>query len=113
MLDFYMHHSIIIFQISGCSPFNIDSKDVDLNARSYYYSTFFVIDAQVNENATGITLNATQTSTGFSSTAISLSFDGTLDVFKPGLPFKAVVSITPFKISFKITSEIKNVDFSS
>ena len=45
----------------------------------------------MKERATGISLNATSVTKPVDKTDVKLSFSGTSDIFKPGLPFKAVV----------------------
>ena len=45
----------------------------------------------MKERATGLSLNATSVKKSIAKTDIKLSFAGTPGIFKPGLPFEAVV----------------------
>ena len=58
---------------------------------SGYRTIRFKFEASVKERATGITLNATSVTKPIDKTDVKLSFSGTSDIFKPGLPFEAVV----------------------
>ena len=51
----------------------------------------FTIEASVKERATGISLNATKVTKPVDKTDVKLSFSGSPDIFKPGLPFEAAV----------------------
>ena len=66
-------HSFHVYNYSGSSTIN------------------FKIEASVKESATGISLSATSVTIPIEETDVELSFSGTLDTFKPGLPFEAVV----------------------
>ena len=56
-----------------------------------YSPITFSFAATVKETATGIVYNATKVKSKVENTNVKLSFDGTPAIFKPGLPFQAVV----------------------
>ena len=51
------------------------------------------MDAQVTETLTGITMKKHSEKHSIMRRSVQLSFSGTSDKFKPGLPFKYVVGI--------------------
>lgn len=51
----------------------------------------FTIKAKVNENLTGVTLGGHAKTTQFYKRSVLLSFVGSSEKFKPGLPYKYVV----------------------
>ena len=70
--------------------------EIDLHSFGAYNSSdrnvgFFDIKASVKEMATGISVNATSVAKRIEDVDVELSFSGTSDTFKPGLPFEALV----------------------
>ena len=56
-----------------------------------YGTIKFKIEASVKERATGISMSATSVTKSVHKKDVKLSFSGTSDIFKPGLPFEAMV----------------------
>ena len=88
---FENYNIIFFFQVSGCAPFEIDLRFFKIYKYSGYRIIKFTMEASVKERATGISLNATKVTKSVESTDVKLSFSGTPEIFKPGLPFEAVV----------------------
>ena len=55
------------------------------------YGTRFIVKSQVTETLTGVTLKKTAERRKFDTRSVKMSFDGTSNKFKPGLPFSYVV----------------------
>lgn len=87
------HYFYLFTQIYGCAPFEIDFNSFKIYKYPGYGTIRFTMEASVKERATGITLNATKVEKTVEKTDVKLSFSGTSDIFKPGLPFNAVVRI--------------------
>ena len=78
-------------QIYGCATFDFHLASFGIYNYTGYRTMKFTIEASVKERATGISLNATKVTKPVDKTDVKLSFSGTPDIFKPGLPFEAAV----------------------
>ena len=84
---------ILLFcrQIDGCTNIVLAREELNVAQISRLWRTRFYVNAQVTETLTGVTMKSKAENRNFKQRSVLMSFSGTSDKFKPGLPFKYVV----------------------
>ncbi|CAB3988758.1 C3 and PZP-like alpha-2-macroglobulin domain-containing 8 isoform X2, partial [Paramuricea clavata] len=81
-------------EINGCTDIRLLREELNVGEVTNVYRTQFLIDAQVTETLTGVTLKSKALKYNMKRRSVQLSFSGTSGKFKPGLPFKYVLKVT-------------------
>ncbi|XP_065060175.1 alpha-1-macroglobulin-like isoform X3 [Rhopilema esculentum] len=103
---------VVLRKVFGCEQIEVNLNEFKVYQYSGYSSITFSFAASVTETATGIQYNATKVKSKVENTNVKLSFDGTPEIFKPGLPFQAMLQATRpdgspidnLKVKLKVTA---------
>ena len=79
------------FQINGCTDITLSREAFNVEEITNISAAQFVVDGQVTETSTGVTLRKRPLRKNFTARSLKMSFDGTSNKYKPGLPFLYVV----------------------
>ncbi|XP_028407192.1 alpha-2-macroglobulin-like protein 1 isoform X2 [Dendronephthya gigantea] len=81
-------------EIDGCTDITVSRETLNIGEITYIHGADFVVDGQVTETLTGVTLKKKAVTYNFRKRSIQLSFHGTSRKFKPGLPFSYGLKVT-------------------
>ncbi|XP_028407143.1 alpha-2-macroglobulin-like protein 1 isoform X2 [Dendronephthya gigantea] len=81
-------------EIDGCTDITMSREALNMDKIINIDGSQFVVDSQVTETVTGVTLKKKAVTKDFTRRSVKLSFDGNSNNFKPGLPFSYVLKVT-------------------
>ncbi|XP_028406949.1 murinoglobulin-1-like isoform X3 [Dendronephthya gigantea] len=81
-------------EIDGCTDITLSREALNMGEIISIYGSQFVVDSRVTETLTGVTLKKRAVTRNFKRRSLQMSFAGTSNKFKPGLPFSYVLKVT-------------------